>query len=234
MKIKRLLALVLSLVMLFSAVAPVAFAAAKNSQYPIIYVTGSRHKIYADKNNPSESNRVWKIGVDVGATVKEALAPCLAELAKGIVTDDYDAYCDELVNCVVPLFEKVVLDKNGEASNGSGIEKESAKITYPKKANNYALMDYNFYYDWRLSPMVVCHQLKDHIDAVKERTGKDKVVIVARCMGANITSAYFTEYYDHAIANVDSIMMYEPSNLGLDVLGAIYSGQIKMDDDRVD
>lgn len=234
MKTKKLIAFVLTIVMLCSIAAPMAFAAEKNSEYPIIYVTGSRHKIYADKNNPSESNRVWKIGVDVGATVKEALAPCLTQLAKGIVTDDYDAYCDELVNCVVPLFEKVVLDNNGEASNGSGIKCEAANYNYPKKSSDFALMDYNFWYDWRLSPMVVGEQLKNHIDNVKALTGKDKVVIVARCMGANITSAYFTEYYDHAIANVDSIMMYEPSNLGLDVLGAIYSGQLKMDDDRVD
>ena len=231
---KKTMALLLSIIMLFSMVAPAAFAAEKNSEYPIIYVTGSRHKIYADKENPSESNRVWKIGVDIGETVKEALAPCLKELAAGIVTDDYDAYCDELVNHVVPLFEKVVLDKNGEASNGSGVEHEAADYNYPVKSSGFALMDYNFWYDWRLSPMVVGDQLKDHIDNVKKLTGKDKVVIVARCMGANITSAYFTKHYDHAIQNVDSIMMYEPSNLGLDILGAIYSGQLQLDDDRVD
>lgn len=233
MKTKKLIAFVLTIVMLCSIAAPMAFAAEKNSEYPIIYVTGSRHKIYADKTNPSESNRVWKIGVDIGATVKEALAPCLKELAAGIITDDYDKYCDELVNHIVPLFEKVVLDNNGEASNGSGIECEAANYNYPKKSSDFALMDYNFWYDWRLSPMVVGEQLKNHIDNVKALTGKDKVVIVARCMGANITSAYFTKYYDHAVENVDSIMMYEPSNLGLDVLGAIYSGQLYLDDDRV-
>ena len=46
MKIKRLLALVLSLVMLFSAVAPVAFAAAKNSQYPIIIIVKMHTEIF--------------------------------------------------------------------------------------------------------------------------------------------------------------------------------------------
>lgn len=233
MKTKKLIAFVLTIVMLCSIAAPMAFAAEKNSEYPIIYVTGSRHKIYADKTNPSESNRVWKIGVDIGATVKEALAPCLKELAIGIITDDYDKYCDELVNHIVPLFEKVVLDNNGEASNGSGIACEAANYNYPKKSSDFALMDYNFWYDWRISPMVVGEQLKNHIDNVKALTGKDKVVIVARCMGANITSAYFTKYYDHAVENVDSIMMYEPSNLGLDILGAIYSGQLYLDDDRV-
>lgn len=232
---KKLTAIILSVLLIFSVFAPATFAAAEGlEEYPIVYVTGSRHKIYADKENPSESNRVWKIGVDIGATVKEALAPCLKELAAGIITDNYDAYCDELVNHIVPLFEKVILDKNGEASNGSGIEREAAEYNYPKKSSNFALMDYNFWYDWRLSPMVVCDQLKAHIDNVKTLTGKDKVVIVARCMGTNITSAYFTKYYDHATKNVDSIMMYEPSNLGLNILGAIYSGQLKLDDDRVD
>ena len=234
MKIKKLISFLLVTVMLLSLGVPAVSAAQTDTEYPIIYVTGTRSKLYADKNNPSESNRVWKIGVDIGATVKEALAPCLKELAMGIVRDDYDAYCDELVNAVVPLFEKVVLDKNGEASNGSGVEKESAVRSYPTKHSGYGLWDYNIVYDWRLSPMDICHQLKNHIDRVKSITGEEKVVLIGRCMGANMISAYFTEYYDHAKLSIDNIVMYEPSSLGLDILGAIYSGQLSLDDKRVD
>lgn len=229
---KKLISLVLALAMLFTVFTPAVIAA--EEEYPIIYVTGSRHPLYADKNNPSQENRIWKIGVDVGAVVKEALAPCLKELAAGIITDNYDAYCEELINTVVPLFKNVILDKNGEASNGSGVEREAAVRKYPAKSSNFGLMDYNFIYDWRLSPMVVGEQLKAHIERVKTLTGKDKVVLVGRCMGANMISAYFTENYDHAVQNVDNIVMYEPSNLGLDILGAIYSGQLSLDDDRVD
>lgn len=232
MKAKKLLSILLAFVLVFTVFSP-AVIAADNTEYPVIYVAGSRHPLYADKYNPSDNNRIWKIGVDVGATVKEALGPCLKELAKGVVTDDYDAYCDELINTVVPLFKNLVLDKNGEASNGSGIV-ESARRSYPKKSGNYGLMDYNFIYDWRLSPMVVSVQLKAHIERVKTLTGKDKVVLIGRCMGANIISAYFTEYYSHATENVDTILMYEPSNIGLDILGAIYSGQLSLDADTVD
>lgn len=233
MKVKRFFALLLSIILLCTVAVP-AVNASEDTEYPVIYVPGTRNPLYADKNNPSQNNRIWKIGVDVGATVKEALAPCLKELALGVVRDDYDAYCDELVNTVVPLFEKVVLDKNGEASNGSGVEKESASRNYPVKHGNYNFWDYHFVYDWRLSPMDVCHQLKYHIDRVKALTGEDKVVLIGRCMGANMISAYFTEYYDHAKENVDSIVMYEPSSLGLDLLGAIYSGQLSLNDERVD
>ncbi|MBQ6897872.1 MAG: hypothetical protein IJN70_02735, partial [Clostridia bacterium] len=190
MKLKKVLSLVLSLLLICSVFVP-AVSAAQEEEYPIIYVPGTRNPLYADKNNPSQDNRIWKIGVDVGAVVKEALAPCLKELALGIVRDDYTAYCDELANTVVPLFEKIVLDKNGEASNGSGVEKESASRSYPAKSGNYGLWDYHFVYDWRLSPMDVCHQLKAHIDRVKTLTGKDKVVLIGRCMGANMISAYF-------------------------------------------
>lgn len=233
MKLKKILSLLLTFLMIFTAFIP-AVSAADTSEYPIIYIPGTRNPLYADKNNPSQDNRIWKIGVDVGAVVKEALAPCLKELALGIVRDDYTAYCDELANTVVPLFQNVVLDKNGEASNGSGVEKESASRNYPKKSGNYGLWDYHFVYDWRLSPMDVCHQLKNHIDRVKELTGKDKVVLIGRCMGANMISAYFTEYYDHAVASVDNIVMYEPSNLGLDILGAIWSGQVSLDAEQLD
>lgn len=233
MKLKKVLSLVLSLLLICSVFVP-AVSAAQNEEYPIIYIPGTRNPLYADKNNPSQDNRIWKIGVDVGAVVKEALAPCLKELALGIVRDDYTAYCDELANTVVPLFSKIVLDKNGEASNGSGVEKESASRSYPAKSGNYGFWDYHFVYDWRLSPMDVCHQLKAHIDRVKTLTGKDKVVLIGRCMGANMISAYFTEYYDHAVESVDNIVMYEPSNLGLDILGAIWSGQVSLDDKQLD
>ncbi|MBO5396591.1 MAG: hypothetical protein J6A97_06890 [Clostridia bacterium] len=233
MKLRKALALVLSLLMVFSVFVP-AVSAAEKEEYPIIYIPGTRNPLYADKNNPSQDNRIWKIGVDVGAVVKEALAPCLKELALGVVRDDYTAYCDELANTVVPLFEKIVLDKNGEASNGSGVEKESASRYYAAKSGNYGFWDYHFVYDWRLSPMDVCHQLKAHIDRVKTLTGKDKVVLIGRCMGANMISAYFTEYYDHAVESVDTIVMYEPSNLGLDILGAIWSGQVSLDDEQLD
>lgn len=233
MKLTKIISIVLAVSLLASVFVPTIYASEKE-EYPIIYVAGSRHAIYADKQNPSQENRVWKIGVDVGAVVKEALAPCLKELATGVVTDDYDAYCDELINTVVPLFSKVVLDKNGEASDGSGVERESAVRNYPKKSSGFGLMDYNFIYDWRLSPMEVCHQLKNHIDRVKTLTGKDKVVLIGRCLGANMVSAYFTEYYDHAKENVDTIVMYEPSNLGIDLLGAIYSGKVSLNADNVD
>lgn len=229
------LSLLLTSCILCTLFIPLASAVTtEDKEYPIIYVPGTRNPLYADKTKPSKDNRIWKIGVDVGATVKEALAPCLKELALGVIRDDYTAYCDELVNTVVPLFENVVLDKNGEASNGSGVEKESASRNYPVKHGKYYLWDYHFVYDWRLSPMEVCHQLKYHIDRVKAITGEDKVVLVGRCMGANIISAYFTEYYSHATENIDNIVMYEPSNLGLDILGAIYSGQVSLDDERVD
>ena len=131
MKAKKLLSILLAFVLVFTVFSP-AVIAADNTEYPVIYVAGSRHPLYADKYNPSDNNRIWKIGVDVGATVKEALGPCLKELAKGVVTDDYDAYCDELINTIVPLFKNLVLDKNGEASNGSGIV-ESARRRYLTK-----------------------------------------------------------------------------------------------------
>ncbi len=229
---KKAISVIIAIVMLFMIFSPAVIAA--EEEYPIIYVAGTRNPLYADKNNPSQENRIWKIGVDVGAVVKEAIGPCLKELAAGVITNNYDAYCDELINTVVPLFKNLVLDKNGEASNGSGVEREAAVRNYPSKSGNFGLMDYNFIYDWRLSPMEVSHQLKAHIERVKALTGKDKVVLIGRCMGANIISAYFTEYYEHAVENIDNIVMYEPSNLGLDILGAIYSGQLRLDDDRVD
>ncbi len=82
--------------MLLVVFSPAVVAA--EDEYPVIYVTGSRNPLYADKNNPSQENRIWKIGVDVGAVVKEALGPCLKELAAGVISHDpFPASIDKLI-----------------------------------------------------------------------------------------------------------------------------------------
>ncbi|MBQ7294820.1 MAG: hypothetical protein IJW86_01355 [Clostridia bacterium] len=46
MKLKKLISLVLSLIMVLSLFVPAVYAA-DGTEYPIIYVTGSRNKLYA-------------------------------------------------------------------------------------------------------------------------------------------------------------------------------------------
>ena len=225
---KKTISLVLSLIMVLTLSLP-AFAESEPEEYPTIYVTGAQTNDILS----AEGEKIWDLDVDVMSVVKEALAPCLQELAFGFVGRDYKAYAEKVNSYVAPLFEKVVLDKNGEAGNGSHPAKHSSTVEVEKKYSDYGIWDYRFWYDWRLSPITTAEELKNYIDRVTEATGKDKVQLVGRCYGANVIQAYITLYKDHALENVSDVSYYASSVMGIDYMTALFSGEVVLDDKAV-
>ncbi len=223
---KKIISVFLCLTLVFSLAVP-AFAAPE--EYPTIYVTGAQTN---DIHN-AEGKKIWEPEADLMGILKEALMPCLEELAFGAVIGDYREYAEKVNSYVAPVFEEVVLDKNGEASNGSHPAKHSSTVAVSKKTSNYGMWDYRFWYDWRLSPITTAEELKLYIDRVISTTNKDKVQLVGRCYGANVIQAYITLYKDHAIENVSDIAYYASSVDGIDFMSALFSGQVVLDDKAV-
>ncbi|MGN1444499.1 MAG: hypothetical protein ACI4XE_11695 [Acutalibacteraceae bacterium] len=229
MKRKRIFSVILSLCLLMCLFVP-AFTASAAIDYPIIYVEGFGGALYKDTSNPTDENRIYPTGADVGAIVSKALKPCLTELAAGTITGNYEKYADELYNALAPVYKDLVLDKNGEPTDNSGCGR--AGSTTPGSRTYYNA--YYFRYDWRISPVTLAADLKDYVEAVKSLTGKSKVNIVGRCLGANIVSAYMTKYESHAKENLNSVIMFMPSTMGINMLGAIFSGNIRINPDALD
>ena len=223
---KKIIALFLSLLLIFSVAAP---CSAVSEEYPTIYVTG------AQTNNlfNSEGERIYPIGADAGAIIKEAIGPCIQKLLQGFITGDYNNYAQEFHSAMAPVFEKVKLDKNGEASDGSRPEYHSSTVAVSDKKSGYDMWDYRFWYDWRLAPTVTAAELRDYIDRVKAATGKDKVQLVGRCYGANVIQAYITLYDDHAVENVSDIAYYSSSALGIEFMSALFAGEVTLDEQAV-
>lgn len=230
--LKKVISLAVCLLMVFSAVS--VAAAAAEEKYPVIYIEGYGDGLFKSDSKRSEETRIYPTNADVGAIIKEALEPCLKELANGLITDNYDKYCDELYNAVAPIYKDLVLDKNGEASDGSGdgYDPKTQKLSLKKYSDT--LSAYRFHYDWRLSPMDVADELKIYIDRVKTHTGKSKVSLVGRCLGGNMISAYLAKYEDHAAESVNSVVMYISSSNGIKAIGGLFSGNIVLNDDNVD
>lgn len=229
---KKLVSVILCALMLMSVAAPImAFATDVTTKTPVVFIRGASRDIYASDDSDDESTKIYPIDVDFGQLMSDCLKPVLEQLAAGIVTGDYDAYCDELYNAAAPLFEKVILDKNGEASDGSGDGKKVENFKCPVKTSNFGLWNYDFSYDMRLSPLDIIDDLKTYIDMVKKATGAKKVSLVGRCFGGNLISAYLAKYGDHAVENVESVVMYIPSTQGIDLIGALFAGEIKFNDD---
>lgn len=224
---KKLISVLLSIILAFSVAAP-AFAA-EAEELPTIYVTGAQtNEIYS-----AENERIYPTGNDGKEIVKQALKPCLEKLVEGMITGDYDPYVQEFNNALAPAFEKVILDKNGEASDGSHPKYHSSTIKVSNKQSGYRWGDFRFWYDWRESPIKSAAELKNYIDRVKEATGKSKVQIIGRCYGANVVSAYIVLYKEHAAENVSDIAYYSSSAWGIDFMSAIFTGELYLDETAI-
>lgn len=226
---KKLISAVLVALMLFSCMVP---AFAEDTEHPTIYITGAQTCALYN----ADGTQLYPLVDDVEAmdVIKEALVPCLKKLVKGMLTNDYKEYAQEFYNVFVPIYEDMALDVNGEVSDGSYPEHTIYNCDVPKKNRNYNEYDYRFWYDWRISPMIAADQLKEWIDMVLEATGETKVNIIGRCYGANVAAAYLAKYEDHALAHVDDVAYLSSSVIGLDMLTALFTGNIKLDGDAID
>lgn len=226
---KKITALLLSLLLIFSVCAT-AFAA-EDMEHPTIYVTGAQTN---DLYN-AQGKRIYPMDDDIEAidVIKENLMPCLEKLAYGLIIDDYEEYAKQFYDAFVPIYDELALDKNGEVSDGSHPEKNIYNCDIPKKTSNYGEWDYRFWYDWRISPVVAAEELKTYIDMVKQATGEDKVNLSGRCYGCNVIAAYLVKYKEHALENVDDVAYLSSSILGIDMMSALFSGQISFNDQAI-
>lgn len=223
---KKLISIVLCLAMLFSFTS-VAFAA-DESDLPVIYLAGRNNTdIYKSDGtvafNPATLNRTEYI--------LNATKPVLTELGKALISGDYSAYVDSLVDATAPIYEDIKLDSDGNA-DGTYIAWDYKTVAIDKNASTF-----DFKYDWRLSPIEVADQLDAFIERVLEVTGKDGVNIHCRCLGVNFAMTYVKKSYDGDYAHpfrVRNIMLNTSALAGYITLGALMSGSVEIDPDVAD
>ena len=229
-KFSKILSLFLAVVMLMAVAAPLMSVSAADG-YITIYVPGYGGGLY--KNNvESEENRIWPPVVDIGDLLMDAAEPLLTKLANGMIIGDWEAYGQELYDRVTPIFAELQLDKNGEASDGSGRAEDMYTNYIDTYSDNYPDGCVTFYYDWRLSTEYNAKILEDYIDRVRREKNVEKVNLLGRCLGGNIVSAYLQNGKN--TDKVNDVVMYIPSTLGIGFIGAIFSGQIEVDAKSVD
>ena len=203
---KRLLALLISLLLVFCLAAP-AFAVdlgTKGSQVPLVLLGGDGDTLY-DK----DGNYLFQID-DLGhlldgsdrqellRSVANVLQPFLLQ---GLLFNRWEPYYEALESEIGELTDGIRLDENGNALNGSDISKAHRdevrnNMSVDKKGTKgyYGYQDYRFWYDWRLDPMEVAEELHDYIEAICSVTGAEKIALVGRCVGCNIMLAYLARY----------------------------------------
>lgn len=228
---KKFVSVLLSVLMLMTIAVPGMNVLAAEKQVTV-YIEGYGHSLYADNNNPTEENRIFPT-----ESILEPLMGIFNDLTKdlvnGLVTGDYTEYCDRIYNAIAPAYADVKLDKNGEASDGSGFGDNMLTKRYSTPnyvdGNNIKV---TFEYDWRLSVEHNAAILEQFIDRVCREQGVKKVNLLGRCLGGNIVSAYLQNGKN--LDKINNVVMLIASTEGVDFIGALFSGKIKLDAECVD
>lgn len=218
------MSLVLATLLLALCFVPFAFAG--NEEYPIVYVCG-----YGDTLYDANGNRISAKEVD-----KDYILNATKDVLKEFPVNpngDWSRYCDALYNSFSPIYDDIRLNKDGEPTDGGATETYRQKSSLPKKSSNFGCYDYRFRYDWRIDPYESAKELSAYIDKVLAVTGKSKVTLVGRCLGACIVAAYL-EMTPNVEEKLSSVLFNIPSVGGIAVTGALFSGNIVLDPEAVD
>ena len=229
---KKLVSVVLAAIMLLTIMAPAVSAADTyvEERLPIIYIRGNGEKLYDADGNPvaAEINDISLGGDDSGIdkdviveTVVNILKPFVLE---GMLFDNWDNYGKAIYDEISPLFETAFLDENGNSKNGVTVSQQLlAESEYnAKHASIYG--EYDFIYDWRLSPYDNVDRLDDFIDDIIASSGARKVNIFARCMGGSLLMAYLEEHGSKK--KVKNVMFCDTLSNGKTLASKALSGKI--------
>ncbi len=213
---KRILALVLSAVMIITVSMP-AFASGVQT-YPEIYVPGfNTSTIYADKNDPA-SAVVLPDKETVIQILKDEIAPAFAVYAIDKNAEKLGDVISDVINTVA---EGWFNNPDGSAKGNSG-----ANFVYPAEKSIKYNSNLMFGYDWRGDPVESAAQLNDFIDYVLECSGKDKVALTSHSMGSIVVLTYISVYGSDKVMGV---VFDSPAIYGLETVGELFSRRTDFD-----
>ena len=221
-KLKRTLAVLLSLLCLLPLMVP-AIDAATTLDYPVVYVAGKFTYIYNKQGN----ERLYPLKTPLSETIMNHRSELIAAYNASSTSGDWTILGDKIYDIVEPEYRELVLDTNGDITNGSHVNAVAA----PKaKTSNFALEDYMFTYDSRLDPYENAAALNNYIKKVLQVTGKSKVNLIGRCLGTTLISTYLTKY---GCSKVESAIFYASANNGVQMMDDFFTGNIEFQADRI-
>lgn len=229
---KKLISVILCLVMLVTMAIP-AVAAGTNEKVVNIYLEGYGSALY-DENG----KQIFGVNLDLVNGIKAIFKDLTLNLTKGMLLGDYDDYCDQLYDLIAPAYAEVKLDKNGEATDDNGNHYygrgKNPLESFAYTGHWFDGGHYRFDYDWRLSSEYNGELLEQYIDIILQREQADKVNLMGRCLGGNIVSAYLENASETSLKKVNKVVLYIPSTLGVDMISALFSGNIVLDPNAID
>ena len=242
---KKILALLLSTVMVFSLCSPVLAAEEAVVDYdgnPVVIVRGID---FGGLVNLDDGSKAMKISIgDILDTVIEVL------LAK-FVYEKEDFIVSPALDLVWDIMGPIASNPDGSSTdpnvgmkqyygNISEFEELNEEFFLASGEGNLALSlferigeenVYYFTYDWRKSPEKIAAELDRFIKMVQEKSGKEKVHIAALSMGGMVTTAYM---YYHGNDALESVAYLSAAHNGTYVCGDALNGRIVFEPDTLE
>ncbi|MBR6780947.1 MAG: hypothetical protein IKM24_08045 [Clostridia bacterium] len=242
---KKLLSVFLCLVIAFTLVAlPVGAAETeKREKNPIIFIAGSSVDICDAEGNIistgfevlTDDDEGEEGGISTDAIIESAMNILKPFLLEGLPFDKWDNYAVALYEELAPIWDETQIGGDGNAKYGTGVsaaeiakwDKKIATVDEGKDGK-FKARDYDFRYDWRLSPYDHADRLHEYIKTLLKTTGCNQVSLISRCIGGGVITAYLEKYGSEGL--VKKVMYDESLSNGTSVISDVFSGQIGFDD----
>lgn len=230
---KKLLTILLVFSLVFTVFIP---AVSADERTPIIFIRGNGETLYdAEGNELVTGFDNVSIGDDSEGGATDAIVDAAVNILKpfvleGMLFDKWDNYGRAIYEELAPIFGDVGLDENGNPKNGTGVSKEALDNSVIASNEPYLYWgnsEYNFIYDWRLSPYDHVERLHQYILNIMAATGQSQVSLYARCIGGSLLAAYIDEY-GH-LGHIKNVMFCEVLSNEATIISKAMSGKIEFD-----
>jgi len=198
--------------------------AADVSMYPTIRLAGGFHWLYFDENDPEKKELAFN-----PEAVGEMLAPVLDGALEALKALDFDRIIDLLVEAFQDWFGPIRMDENGE----SVAPNLSAEFSNWDDWTLYEANEFEFSFDWRLSPVENAEKLHAYMEHLgTTRPGVEKYNFYAQSGSGPIMLAYL-KLYDPALDHVASVVFDITMHNGTTMWGELAKRKLVIDTEAV-
>lgn len=227
---KKVISVLLCIIILAGVIAVGASSlTASADNLPIIYVVGYGCSI-ARHNDDGSTSLLYPVDTSTD-TILGYLTENKDVIIDAVLTQDWSEFDDKIYEIFTSMYEPLMLDNNGNISDGSYAEFNGDIGTVNYFYRNFrGVSQFEFHYDWRLDPYDNMAKLRSYVENVQQVTGSEDYAIVSRCMGCNLALTYMDVYKD---PHLKKVVFYAGANYGASPVGEVFSGNLVVDPDAV-
>ena len=229
---KKILCLFLSVMIAFGCVSGACALDLHiaSANLPTMYISGQGSTLrVADENGKYTGQNIFPVEYDIEEILK-SVNLLHQPFAKGVLTGNWDEWCDTFVDIILPLLEPFAMDENGNSTVPLYFFEQNVKYNRRNKEGKIDLADYQLDYDWRADPIKSAEKLYNYTNRLLKNQNYGKINIVGRCIGGNVMLAYLANY---DLSNVSSAAFYCAGFEGFEIIGKIFTGDITFDQDAL-